>query len=174
MILKVEAGTFSLLELLETLDLSNNGLRTVPPDIFNLPMLRKLYLADNELRNEGFASIKRPVKAPLVYLSIASTEIDRIPDLGILPGLFHLNISMNLLKQLTPEQFAPLCQIKYVDLNGTKVGGCQCVKINMFMDQELKRLPILDCGGTNPASKKNHKLIVCKNFFIILSLFFFF
>lgn len=153
MILKVEAGTFSHLELLETLDLSSNGLRVVPPEIFNLPVLRKLYLADNELRNEGFATIKPPVKAPLVYLNIASTEIDRIPDLGILPELFHLNLSMNILNQLTPEQFAPLCQIKYVDLNGTKVGGCQCIKINVFMERELKRLPIMDCGGTNPTSK---------------------
>lgn len=153
MILKVEAGTFAQLELLETLDLSSNGLRTVPPEIFNLPFLRKLYLADNELRNEGFAGVKKPIKAPLVYMNLASTEIDRIPDLGILPELFHLNVSNNLLKQLTPEQFAPLCQIKYVDLNRTQVVGCQCVKINVFIEQELKRLPVLDCGNTNPASE---------------------
>lgn len=157
MILKVEAGTFIQLELLETLDLSSNGLRIVPPEIFNLPSLRKLYLADNELRNDGFANVKRPVKAPLIYLNIAATEVDRIPDLGILPELSYLNVSMNLLRQLTPEQFAPLCQIKHVDLNGTKVGGCQCIKINVFIQQELKRLPILDCGGSNQASEFNDK-----------------
>lgn len=146
MILKVEAGTFSQLDVLETLDLSNNGLVRVPSEIFSMPYLRKLYLADNELRNEGFASIMKPVKAPLVYLNLASTEIDRIPDLGILPELMHLNLSMNTLKQLTPQQFAPLCQIKQVDLNGTKVSACQCLKINFFMERELKRLPILNCG----------------------------
>lgn len=145
MILKVEAGTFSQLSLLETLDLSSNGLIVVPSEIFTLPYLRKLYLADNELRNEGFFNIVKPVKAPLVYLNLASTEIDRIPDFGILPELLYLNISMNALKQLTPQQFAPLCQIKHVDLNGTKIEACHCMKINYFMEQELRRLPILNC-----------------------------
>lgn len=163
----MEAGTFAKLELLETLDLSNNGLTVVPPEIFGLTSLRKLYLAENELHNEGFSIIKKPVKAPLVYLNIASTEIDKIPDLGILPELFYLNISLNILKQLAPEQFAPLCQIKHVDLNGTKVGGCQCVKINIFMEQELKRLPILDCGGTKPSSKfnLNAMIVIIKHLF---------
>lgn len=146
MILTVKPGTFEQLEQLEALDLSSNGLTRVPAEIFHLPCLRKLYLADNELKNEGFMQIKKPVTAPLAYLNIASTEIDRIPDLGILPELFHLNVSNNNLKLLTPEQFAPLCQIKYVDLNGTNVVPCQCLIINIFMENELKRLPILDCG----------------------------
>lgn len=165
MILKVEAGTFSQLELLETLDLSSNGLTSVPSDILNLPSLRKLYLADNELYNEGFKSIKKPVRAPLVYLNIALTEIDRIPDLGILAELLTLNVSGNILKQLTPQQFAPLCQIKFVDLNQTKVDGCQCLKINIFMEIELKRSPILNCG-TAPKSK--YKNIFKDNIFQLL------
>lgn len=157
MILKVEAGTFSQLELLETLDLSSNGLRSVPSDILNLPFLRKLYLADNELHNEGFNAIKKPVRAPLVYLNIAITEIDRIPDLGILAELLTLNVSGNTLKQLTPQQFAPLCQLKFVDLNQTRVDACQCLKINIFMEIELKRSPILKCGAA-PKSKFQNTL----------------
>lgn len=155
--MKVEAGTFSELTLLETLDLSNNGLVAVPSEIFTLPYLRKLYLADNELRNEGFANIMKPVKAPLVYLNLASTEIGRIPDFGVLPELLHLNLSMNVLKKLTPQQFAPLCQIKQVDLNGTKVGACQCLQINFFMERELKRLPILEC---EVAKSEFNKIVV--------------
>lgn len=158
MILKVEAGTFAQLELLETLDLSSNGLRSVPSDIFNLPHLRKLYLADNELKNEGFASIKKPVRAPLAYLNIAITEIDKIPDFGILAELISLNVSGNTLKQLTARQFAPLCQLKFVDLNQTKVDACQCSKINLFMEIELKRSPILKCGVAPKSKLTNHFL----------------
>lgn len=146
MILRVEAGTFAQLEDLETLDLSSNGLRIVPTEIFNLPRLRKLYLADNELKVEGFLSVRQPVLAPIGFLNLASTEIDRIPDFGILPELYHLNLSMNMLTALEPEQFAPLCQIKTVDINGTGVEGCKCLQINVFVEEELNRLPILDCG----------------------------
>lgn len=152
MILKIEIGTFSHLTLLETLDLSQNGLQMVPTEILNLPNLRKLYLADNDLENKGFESIEKPVKAPLVYLNIAATEIDKLPDLGILPDLIHLNISMNKLKHLKPEQFAPLCQLKHVDFNKTDVGDCDCHKINMFIEYELQKSAILQCGPV-PASE---------------------
>lgn len=151
---KIEAGTFSQLKHLEVLDLTQNAFRFVPPEIFNLPNLRKLYLAENELGNEGFSKIQKPVKAPLVALSIATTEIDRIPDFGILPDLLELNVSMNVLKYFVPEQFAVLCQIKHVDLNGTKVGACQCHKVNMFIEHELQRQPLLQCGAV-PTSEIN-------------------
>lgn len=153
MILKVERGTFSQLTQLETLDLSSNGLRIVPSEIFSLPLLRKLYLADNELKNEGFMSIAKPVTAPLTYLNIAATEIDMIPDFGILPELLILNVSSNLLKKLTPEQFAPLCQIKFVDLNQTNVGACECRKINNFMEKELSKPPIVSCGSVKQSNR---------------------
>lgn len=157
MILKVEAGTFAPLTRLETLDLSSNGLRSIPPDIMYLPRLRKLYLADNELKSEGFAVIRKPIIAPLNYLNLASNEIDRVPDLGILPELQQLNLSMNTLSELSAEQFAPLCQLKFVDLNDSKVEACLCAQINVFMEEELKRLPILDCGKT-PSSKSQIRL----------------
>jgi hypothetical protein len=151
MITKIEPGTFSQLKQLETLDLSQNALREVPAEIFNLPSLRKLYLAENELKNVGFSNITKPVKAPLIYLNIASTEIDKVPDFGILPDLLYMNLSFNNLTQLAPEQFAPLCQINHVDINKTNVGACQCHQINTFIENELQRTPILTCGDV-PAS----------------------
>jgi len=171
MILKIEAGTFSHLTLLEALDLSQNGLRIVPPEIFNLPNLRKLYLSDNELKDEGFSSITKPVKAPLIYLNIAATEIAKIPDFGILPELLVFNISMNSLLQISPEQFAPLCQIQQVDLNHPNVGDCDCHKINKFLVSELQRLPILSCRALplnchielNSTSSETKDYVKCLN-----------
>ena len=144
-IAKIEPGTFSSLTLLETLDLSDNSFREVPPEIMELPQLRKLSLAEIVLRNQGFFNITKPIKAPLVYLNIAETDIDRIPDFGILPSLKTLNVSLNLLSALKAEQFAPMCRIEIVDINETEVSACECAKINFFLENELMRNPILNC-----------------------------
>jgi leucine-rich repeat transmembrane neuronal protein 1/2 len=144
-ITKIETGTFSELSSLETLDLSDNTFREVPAEIMNLPRLRKLSLVEIELTNSGFMKIKKPVKAPLVYLNIAETEIDKIPDFGILPSLKVLNMSKNSLTDLTPEQFAPLCRIEIVDISDSEVDPCQCAKINFFIENELMKFPILSC-----------------------------
>ena len=150
MIKKIEPGSFSMLTSLETLDLSDNSLREVPADVFHLPNLRKLYLADNDIGNDGFLTILKPVRAPLEYLNIANTEIELIPDFGILPYLSHLNLSHNHLESISPEQFAPFCQITFVDLNETGVGDCECHKSNFFIEKELKRDPLLSCGTLPP------------------------
>lgn len=143
--MRVEAGTFATLPLLETLDLSSNGLIYVPPDIFSLANLRKLYLAENELHNLAFQNISRPIKAPLEYLNLARTEITKVPNFGIMPDLYHLNISWNSMNDIAPHQFASFCQLKEVDLNETNVEPCECEGINIFMQVELNRSPILHC-----------------------------
>jgi Leucine-rich repeat (LRR) protein len=144
-ITKIEKGTFAELESLETLDLSDNTFREVPAEIMDLPRLRKLSMVEIELTNSGFSKIKKPVKAPLVYLNIAETEIDEIPDFGILPSLKVLNISRNSLARLKPEQFAPLCRIEIVDISESEVNPCQCASINFFLENELGKNPILNC-----------------------------
>lgn len=144
-ITKIESGTFKELSLLETLDLSDNMLREVPPEIMNLPRLRKLSMAAIDLKDVGFLGIKKPVNAPLVYLNIAETEIEKIPDFGILPSLKVLNASKNTLSQLKAEQLAPLCRIETVEINVDDVESCQCAKINFFLENELKKDLILNC-----------------------------
>lgn len=104
-------------------------------------------MAEIVLKNEGFYNINKPIKSPLVYLNIAETEIDKIPDFGILPSLKVLNVSLNVLTHLKAEQFAPLCRIEVVDLNETEISACQCAKINFFIENELQRQPILKCGN---------------------------
>lgn len=87
LIKRIDSGTFAQLDSLEVLDLSDNNLREVPAELIELPNLRRLYLADNDLRNEGFATMERPIRAPLESLNIANTEIERIPNFGLMPLL---------------------------------------------------------------------------------------
>ena len=98
MINRIEDETFAKLNYLEALDLSGNGLLEVPPEIFNLPLLRNLYLADNSFTDRGFEKLQdlsKPLRAPLKILNIANNRLFKMPDFGILPDLYTLNISVS-------------------------------------------------------------------------------
>lgn len=136
MINRIEDNSFAMLTNLEALDLSGNGLLEVPPEIFNLPLLRNLYLADNSFGDRGFETIQKiekPIKAPLKILSIANNRLYKIPDFGVLPELYMLNLSSNVMRDLTPQQFSPFCNIKEVDLNNTAMEKCRCEEVTRFL-----------------------------------------
>lgn len=136
MINDIEDDTFAKLTSLEALDLSGNALREVPPEIFNLPILRNLYIADNSFGDRGFETIQKiqkPIKAPLKILSIANNRLYKIPDFGILPELYQLNVSSNIMRDLTPQQFSPFCNLKEVDLNNTAMEKCRCEEVTRFL-----------------------------------------
>jgi Leucine-rich repeat (LRR) protein len=136
MINRIEDDTFAQLTNLEALDLSGNGLLDVPPEIFNLPLLRNLYMSDNSFSDRGFDTLEKvakPFKAPLRVLNIAQNRLTKMPDLGILPELHTLNISSNPMRDLKPQQFSPFCNIKEVDLNNTAMRSCQCEEITRFL-----------------------------------------
>lgn len=136
MINKVEDDTFVKLTSLEALDLSGNGLLEVPVEIWDLPLLRNLYIADNSFGDRGFEPIKniqKPIKAPLKILSIANNRLFKIPDIGILPELHKLNLSSNVMRDLTPQQFSPFCNLKEVDLNNTAMEKCRCEEVTKFL-----------------------------------------
>lgn len=136
MINRIEDDTFARLTNLEALDLSGNGLRDVPPEVFNLPILRNLYIADNSFDDRGFETIQKvakPIKAPLKILNIANNRLNRIPAFGVLPELYALNISSNFMRDLTPQQFSPFCNIKEIDLNNTMMEKCRCEEVTRFL-----------------------------------------
>lgn len=128
MIQNIEEGTFSELSNLEAIDLSFNALKSIPLEIFQLPSLRNLYVGHNVLQDleADLTALQKPIKAPLQVLSIADCRLQRLPDFGILPDLWHLNISSNPMKELTLQQLSPMCNLNMIDLNNTKTDGCAC------------------------------------------------
>lgn len=128
MIQNIEEGTFSELANLEALDLSNNALNTIPLELFHLPLLRNLYVAYNNLANleEDLLTLEKPIRAPLQILSLAECWLKRLPNFGILPDLWQLNISSNPMTDLTVDQFSPMCNLRSLDLNATHVPTCSC------------------------------------------------
>lgn len=128
MIQNIEEGTFSELVNLEALDLSNNALYTIPLELFHLPLLRNLYVSYNNLAKleEDLLRLEKPIRAPLQILSLAECWLKRLPNFGILPDLWQLNISSNPMTELTIDQFSPLCNLRSLDLNATQIPICSC------------------------------------------------
>ncbi|KAH8290221.1 hypothetical protein KR054_001104 [Drosophila jambulina] len=129
MILSVEPGTFEPLTSLQEVDLSNNGLTTIPLELFQLPRLRNLYIDSNELVSLDLQALEKPIRAPLEYLNIANCELKELPDLGILPKLWQLNASMNPLQDFQIDSLANLCHLRVIDLTKTKLSQCGCQQV---------------------------------------------
>ncbi|KAH8263954.1 hypothetical protein KR038_010328 [Drosophila bunnanda] len=151
MILSVEPGTFEPLTSLQEIDLSNNGLTTIPLELFQLPRLRNLYIDSNELVSLDLQALEKPIRAPLEYLNIANCELKELPDLGIMPSkrklkyltfweflkhnifasaeLWQLNASMNPLQDFKIDSLANLCHLRVIDLTKTQLSQCGCQQV---------------------------------------------
>ncbi|XP_055686584.1 toll-like receptor 4 [Lutzomyia longipalpis] len=159
MIQTIEPGTFAILTNLEAIDLSYNALTTIPVELFNLPLLRNLYIYSNNLYDlrTDLESIEKPIRAPLQLLNIADCRLGSVPDFGILPDLWHLNLSSNPLQHIQPQQFSPLCNLKTVDLNNTKMPPCACQQMTFYM----RRRSIAIKNGMTNCDSSAEELIYC-------------
>ncbi|XP_055626877.1 toll-like receptor 3 isoform X2 [Toxorhynchites rutilus septentrionalis] len=131
MIQNIEEGTFSDLTTLEAIDLSHNALKSIPLELFRLPILRNLYVASNALHDleRDLELLEKPIKAPLQVLSLADCWLTRLPNFGILPDLWQLNISSNPMTELDIDHFSPMCHLRSLDTNNTQIPICACQSI---------------------------------------------
>lgn len=156
MIQTIDQDTFVDLTQLEAIDLSHNALRIVPMELFQLPYLRNLYLNNNNLfdLNTNLQALAKPIKAPLQYLNVANCNLNEVPDLGILPDLFHLNLSTNPLKDITSQSFSPLCNLKTIDLNNTRMQPCTCQIIRTYLGHRSIKILVEFLCDVSPAAGK--------------------
>lgn len=152
--MNIEEGTFSQLTGLEALDLSTNAITTIPKELFYMERLRNLYLQGNNLIHleSDLATVPKPIKAPLQILNLANCDLMKVPDFGILPDLWHLNVSGNYLLDVNADQFSPLCALSKIDFNDTRVPNCQCHVLTRYLGVRDVRVENLSCD-TSPASK---------------------
>uniref|UniRef100_U5EE05 Putative membrane glycoprotein lig-1 n=1 Tax=Corethrella appendiculata TaxID=1370023 RepID=U5EE05_9DIPT len=139
MIQFIEKDAFADLTGLEALDISHNALTTIPLELFNLPLLRNLYVQGNALYelNRELDTLEKPIRAPLQIINLAECRLTKIPNFGILPDLWQLNISSNPLLDITLQQFAPFCNLKKLDWNETRIDMCTCQLITVNLRKRL-------------------------------------
>ncbi|XP_043066845.1 leucine-rich repeat-containing protein 4C [Drosophila bipectinata] len=145
MILSVEPGTFEPLTALQEIDLSSNGLTTIPLELFQLPRLRNLYIDSNELTSLDLRGLEKPIRAPLEYLNIANCELKELPDFGIMPKLWQLNASRNPLDNFQVDSLANFCHLQVIDLTKTQISQCGCQQVTnhiMMLGANPKFVPV--------------------------------
>lgn len=133
-ILTIEENALQPLSDLDVLDLSFNSFDKFPLNVS--PLLRRLYLdaspklfqlPDNELKISHLKNVE--------FLSIAGNNLTKFPSFGgSIPNLIELNITDNTIERITPEDLAPLCQLKFLhvkpdSLFQPKDKLCECMKL---------------------------------------------
>lgn len=127
------------------LQLSNLGLAEVPPQMFELTQLKRLYLDGNAL-TELPAEIGRLQQ--LEVLSVSSNQLTALPpEVGQLTNLTTLDLHSNALQSLPPE-IGNLTQLRSLSLHGNgltalplEIGQLEEVTWLQLHDNRLVALP---------------------------------
>ncbi|XP_012339284.1 decorin [Apis florea] len=146
---EIQEGAFDNLRYLKMLDLSTNGCDILPKSLFRLPYLQNLYLSKNRLGDELFERVD--VKSPLILLQLSKNRLGRIPLLGPVPTLTYLNVSDNNIGSVSPEDLAPFCSLKKLDLSKNPIkfdaGSCECHTFNAWLHaREIVSRPVYNCS----------------------------
>ncbi|XP_022904801.1 nephrocan-like [Onthophagus taurus] len=162
---------------LEGLDLSSNAFYHIPISIFHLSQLKWLHLSN--IANPGMVEqIEKavPITSPLTYLDLTNNKLTRLPDLGELPTLLHLNVSENKNSVLVNiSTFAGLCSLKVFaneNFKGSFNDPCDCLYLNRWLIQRGVVFSNFscennfrgDCNGSIPQEYIN-KYETCKKTF---------
>lgn len=139
----IEEGAFAKQPYLEVLDLKENGCDTLPKSLFQLPVLRTLYLDHNKLTDSVF---KVEVTSPIQLLQLAKNKLTKIPHIGPQPNLLNLNMSENNINSINTEDLAPFCSLKFLDLSRNTIKfnswDCECQAVNAWVKlRQIKMNP---------------------------------
>ncbi|CAD1479364.1 unnamed protein product [Heterotrigona itama] len=145
---EIQEGAFDNLRYLKVIDLSTNGCDTLPKSLFHLPYLQKVYLAKNRLSDDLFKDVQ--VRSPLIFLQLSKNKLGKIPQLGPVPTLMHLNLSGNSISSVTPEDLAPYCSLKILDLSKNPIkfdaSNCECETLNAWLSvRGIRARPVYNC-----------------------------
>lgn len=147
----IQDEAFEGMNDLTTIDLSWNAIEVVPPLIFQLPSLKTLYLGHNNINiADTFDQIKS-ISSPLSNLHLDYISEDGpvpFPSLGVVPLLTRLNISGTDFDDMTPKQFAGLCNLKTIINENTTVefiNRCDCWRINRWLIRRRVEFKAFEC-----------------------------
>ncbi len=138
-IFSIESHTFYPLTSLTVLDLNTNVLTKLPQ---NLPTsLHRLYLDANPLlfsNNASWPQLNISSLTSLEVLTLSNNKLQAFPKFDAhIPNLIELNVSLNGFETVSPQDLAPLCQLKYLHISSDRVFTkrnqlCDCMKFEKW------------------------------------------
>ncbi|KAL7613165.1 hypothetical protein Lser_V15G08968 [Lactuca serriola] len=111
---------------LKSLDLSWTGLQgKLPDNIFNLPYLEKLDLANNWYLTGPLPNVNKSINIPLKYLGLSSTNLsgDTLDSIGHLTSLKYLDLSSCSLLGAFPKSIFNLTHLTTLNVEGNMLNG---------------------------------------------------
>ncbi|XP_066581469.1 leucine-rich repeat-containing protein let-4-like [Prorops nasuta] len=140
------------LHYLQVLDLTKNGCDDLPPVLFQLPYLRKLYLAHNKLTD---SILNVETKSPLTFMDLSKNKLTKIPEMSPIPTLQHLNLSGNHIVSVTEKELAFFCNLKTLDLTKNPIkfndDNCECQTFNTWIrERNIRLMPNITCNNAAP------------------------
>ncbi|KAK2580536.1 hypothetical protein KPH14_007671 [Odynerus spinipes] len=143
----IEESAFAQQHYLEVLDLTKNGCDYLPKNLFQLPYLRKIYLAVNKFGDSVF---KTEVSSPLNFLQLHRNKLTKLPEMGYLPTLTHLNVSENMITKITTEELARFCSLEILDASKNTLNleenSCECVTLKSWLKlRNITFKPAFNC-----------------------------
>ena len=90
-------------------------LQELPPSLFNLPELKKLHLAENQIRLNSATAAKLAALKKLNVLNLSNNPLGVIPDFSHMPELVNLNLKNTGLTQW-PAGIEHLERLTHLDL----------------------------------------------------------
>lgn len=165
-IFEIESHSFYPLSGLEVLDLSVNVISEMP----YLPnTLRKLYLDDNPrlfYSNLTHPKLRIDSLTSLETLTISSNKLSGFPVFDApVPNLIELNISKNPIDVITPEQLAPLCQLKFLYVSTEKMfsradQNCDCLKFDWWIHKyDITMKSTVTCRKDSKSIENNSQML---------------
>lgn len=113
----LDENVFGILQDLEVIDLSLNGLRKIPADLMNLPSLRKIDFSQNRLETDD-PDIYKGVSTSfsVQVLNLAKNKLRQMPQLWMFPHIKYLNVSKNELTTISVTNLATMCVLRELDV----------------------------------------------------------
>lgn len=159
---QIEVNTFTGLISLNTLDLSQNALKMINPEILRLPHLENLLVAANFIDDSSLQnSAKLVVAAPLIRLDIAQNKLTNIPNIGILMQLNVLNVSRNNLSSFRIQHLTSFPELKDFDISNTSINPCLCKEIkSVLFQRRLKNLTVSRSCSTSGHDRSQYWVVI--------------
>ncbi|XP_029163247.1 chaoptin-like [Nylanderia fulva] len=138
---EIDEAFFANQPYLEVLDLTSDIINYLPKSLFQLPYLHTLYLGHNMISDFVFN-----VTSPLRLLQLNNNLLNVIPNIGVQPTLFYLDVSYNYITSISTEDLAPFCSLKKLYLTGNRIrfnaSSCDCQAFNAWVKlRQIKTKP---------------------------------